>query len=220
MDVTHKCSTVNKHGIRVNMLGGKAAPLSFTLIPAQTESEPVHTEAYHPILRALLTLTAVKTCDSCECCQCITDLLSNPIVKCALRSPQGPTLCHQTRTAHQDLRREGTCWVPVVLTWLATTRASKPAGGGIAMHALWESYNQSNTLHSPSNIIHTPSNILCTLSKILRTLTKILRTLTKILHTLSKILCTLSRMQRHCILLGLSKFYVYSHTLRWACSST
>ena len=47
MDVTHKCSTaaVNKHGIGVNMLGGKAAPLSFTLIPAQTESEPVHTEA-------------------------------------------------------------------------------------------------------------------------------------------------------------------------------
>ena len=45
MDVTHKCSTatVNKHTIGVNMLGGKAAPLSFTLIPAQTESKPVHT---------------------------------------------------------------------------------------------------------------------------------------------------------------------------------
>ena len=48
MDVTHKCSTaaVNKHGIGINMLGGKAAQLSFTLIPAQTESEVVHTEAY------------------------------------------------------------------------------------------------------------------------------------------------------------------------------
>ena len=39
MDVTHKCSTaaINKHAIRVNMLGGKAAPVTFTLIPAQTE---------------------------------------------------------------------------------------------------------------------------------------------------------------------------------------
>ena len=55
MDVTHKCSTatVNKHGIRVNMLCRKAAPLSFTLIPAQIESEPVHTKAYHAMLRAL-----------------------------------------------------------------------------------------------------------------------------------------------------------------------
>ena len=88
MDVTHKCSTaaVNKHGIGVNMLGGKAAPLSFTLIPAQTESEPVHTEAYYAMRRALRALTSVKTCDSCECCQCTTNLLSDPIVKCALRS--------------------------------------------------------------------------------------------------------------------------------------
>ena len=58
------CSTtgVNKHCIRVNMLGSKAAPLSFTLIPAQSESEPVHTEAYHAMWRALRALTAVKTC--------------------------------------------------------------------------------------------------------------------------------------------------------------
>ena len=38
MDVTHTCSTVtaavNKHGIGFNMLSGKAAQLSFTLIPA------------------------------------------------------------------------------------------------------------------------------------------------------------------------------------------
>ena len=89
MDVIHKCSTaaVNKHAIGVNMLGGKAAPLSFTLIPAQTESKAVHTEAYHAMRRALRALTAVKTCDSCECCRCISDLLTDHIVKCALRSP-------------------------------------------------------------------------------------------------------------------------------------
>ena len=89
MDVAHKCSTaaVNKHAIGVNMLGGKAAFLTFTLIPAQTESEAVHTEAYHAMLRALRAFTAVKTCDSCECCQCISDLLTDHIVKCALCSP-------------------------------------------------------------------------------------------------------------------------------------
>ena len=43
------------------MLGCKAAQLSFTLIPAQTESKPVHTEAYHVMRRALRALTAVKT---------------------------------------------------------------------------------------------------------------------------------------------------------------
>ena len=34
MDVTHKCSTaaVNNHAIGVNMLDGKAAPVTFTLI--------------------------------------------------------------------------------------------------------------------------------------------------------------------------------------------
>ena len=71
MDVTSKCSTaaVNKHAIGVNMLCGKAEPLSFTLtIPAQTESEPVHTEAYHAMQRPLRALSAVKTCNSCECC--------------------------------------------------------------------------------------------------------------------------------------------------------
>ena len=68
--VTHKCSTtaINKHAIVVNMLSGKAAPLSNTLIPAQTESETVHTEAYHAMLTDLRALTAVKTCDGCECC--------------------------------------------------------------------------------------------------------------------------------------------------------
>ena len=73
------------------MLGGKAAPLSFTLIPAQTESEEVHTEAYHAMRRALRALTAVKTCDTCECCQCIIDLLSYPNVKCALCCPHYAT---------------------------------------------------------------------------------------------------------------------------------
>ena len=32
--------------------------------PAQTESEEVHTEAYHAIRQALRALTAVKTCDT------------------------------------------------------------------------------------------------------------------------------------------------------------
>ena len=69
---THKCSTaaVNKHGIRVNMHGGKLAPLSFTLFPTRTQSEQVHTKAYYAIWRALLALSAVRTCCSCECCRC------------------------------------------------------------------------------------------------------------------------------------------------------
>ena len=104
MDVTNKCqcstAAVNKHGIGVNMLGGKAALLSFTLILAQTESERVHTEAYHAMQRALRALTAVKTCDSCECCRCITDLLSDPIVKCALRSPHYATGKHELPISH------------------------------------------------------------------------------------------------------------------------
>ena len=49
------------------MLGGKAAPLTFTLIPAQTESEAIHTEAYHAMRKALRALTAVKTCITTEC---------------------------------------------------------------------------------------------------------------------------------------------------------
>ena len=81
------------------MLSGKAAPLSFTLIPAQTESEPVHTKAYHAMRRALRALTAVKTCYSCECCRCITDLLSDPIVKCALCSPHNATK-HELPISH------------------------------------------------------------------------------------------------------------------------
>ena len=45
MVVTHKCSTAaaNKHVIRDNMLGCKASQLYFTLVPAQTECEAVHT---------------------------------------------------------------------------------------------------------------------------------------------------------------------------------
>ena len=35
-------------------------------------------------------------------------------------------------------RSRSTCWVPVALAWLATTRASKQAGGGIAIHTLLE----------------------------------------------------------------------------------
>ena len=70
MEVTHKCSTasVNKHAFRVNFLSGKAALLSFTLIPAQIESKAMHTEAYHTMQRALRALTAVKICKSYGCC--------------------------------------------------------------------------------------------------------------------------------------------------------
>ena len=53
------------------------------------------------MLRALLSLTAVKTCDTCECYRCITDLLSNPNVKCALRCPHYATRKHELPSAHQ-----------------------------------------------------------------------------------------------------------------------
>ena len=51
------------------------------------------------MLRALRTLTDVKTCYSCECCQCISDLLTNHIVKCALRSPHFVTK-HELPISH------------------------------------------------------------------------------------------------------------------------
>ena len=82
------------------MLDGKAAQLSFTLIPAQMESEAVHTESYHVKRRALRALLAVKTCDTCECCQCITNLLSNPNVKCALRCQHYATGKHELPISH------------------------------------------------------------------------------------------------------------------------
>ena len=84
-DVTSKCSTaaVNKHTIGVNMLGGKAAPVSFTLIQHQLESEVVHTEAYHAMRRALRFFIALPTCDKpdCETCRCLHDLRSDDTVR-------------------------------------------------------------------------------------------------------------------------------------------
>ena len=105
IDVIHNLST--KYGIGTNMLGGKAAPVSFTLIPAHPESELLETEAHNAMSRTLrfppspMTRQALSRHDmrfsvvsfgrgdirSAACCQCVADLLSESIVKCTLACP-------------------------------------------------------------------------------------------------------------------------------------
>ena len=41
----------------------------------------------------------MKTCESCECCRCISELLTDHIVKCALHSPQIATK-HELPISH------------------------------------------------------------------------------------------------------------------------
>ena len=52
------------------------------------------------VWRALLALSAVKTCYSCECCLCITNLLSNPNAKCMLGCQPYATCKHKLPISH------------------------------------------------------------------------------------------------------------------------
>ena len=68
-DVTHKASlaAVNKLGFGVIMLGGKAAPWTFSLTPHQSESEAVYTEAYHASRRGTRAVVALPLCSNSAC---------------------------------------------------------------------------------------------------------------------------------------------------------
>ena len=68
----------------VNMLGGKAAPWTVTLIPHQAESEAVYTEAYHASRRATRAVMALKLCGNpgCATCKAISIVRSNENVRC------------------------------------------------------------------------------------------------------------------------------------------
>ena len=87
-DVTHKASlaAVNKLAFGVNMLGGKAAQWTVSLIPHQAESEAVYTEAYHASRRATRAVMALKLCGNpgCATCKAISIVRSNENVRCCL----------------------------------------------------------------------------------------------------------------------------------------
>ena len=87
-DVTHKASlaAVNKLGFGVNMLGGKAAPWTFSLIPHQSESEAVYTEAYHASRRATRAVMALPLCgnSACSTCKALDIVRTNETVRCCL----------------------------------------------------------------------------------------------------------------------------------------
>ena len=87
-DVTHKASlaAVNKLGFGVNMLGGKAAPWTCSLIPHQSESEVVYTKAYHASRRATRPVMALTLCgnSACATCKAISIVRSNENARCCL----------------------------------------------------------------------------------------------------------------------------------------
>jgi hypothetical protein len=62
-DVTYKASTaaLNKLGFCVNMLGWHFAPWSYTLIPAETESEAMYTAAYSASKKSTRKINAVAS---------------------------------------------------------------------------------------------------------------------------------------------------------------
>jgi hypothetical protein len=68
-DVTSKASTaaLNKLGFGVNMLGGHFAPWTYTLIPAETESEAIYFAAYSASKKATRKLMRMRLCDKEEC---------------------------------------------------------------------------------------------------------------------------------------------------------
>ena len=70
----------------VNMLGGKAAPWTFSLIPHQSESEAVYTEAYHASRRATRAVMALPLCgnSACATCKAIDIVCTNETVRCCL----------------------------------------------------------------------------------------------------------------------------------------
>jgi hypothetical protein len=61
--VTSKASTaaLNKLGFGVNMLGGHFAPWTYTLIPAETESEAMYTAAYSASKKSNAKIDADET---------------------------------------------------------------------------------------------------------------------------------------------------------------
>ena len=116
-DVTHKASlaAVNKLAFGVNMLGGKAAPWTVSLIPHQSESEAVYTEAYHASRRATRAVMALKLCGNpgCATCKAIRIVRTNENVRISLAGrpyktdhelPVSHGLCDNTDTYQNFLK--------------------------------------------------------------------------------------------------------------------
>ena len=116
-DVTHKASlaAVNKLAFGVNMLGGKAAPWTYTLIPHQSESEAVYTDAYHASRRATRAVMALPSCgrSNCSTCKAIDILRAHEAVRACLASraykkdhelPVRHGLCDNTDTYRNFLK--------------------------------------------------------------------------------------------------------------------
>jgi hypothetical protein len=90
-DVTSKASSaaLNKLGLGVNMLGNRFAPLSFTLIPAETESAAVYAQAYAVTKSAIRRIISLPTCGKAGCITCtsIAGMQDEELVQCCLASP-------------------------------------------------------------------------------------------------------------------------------------
>ena len=81
--VIHKASLAAVYilGFGVKMLGGKAAPWTFSLIPHQSEFEAVYTEAYHASRRATRAVKALPSYGNCATCKAIDIVRTNETVR-------------------------------------------------------------------------------------------------------------------------------------------
>lgn len=83
-DVTSKASqaALNKLGFGVNMLGSHFAPLSYSLMPAETESARAYTQAYRASKQAIRKIIALPCCtkEDCKTCLYIKQLREHPNV--------------------------------------------------------------------------------------------------------------------------------------------
>jgi hypothetical protein len=121
-----KASTaaLNKPGFGVNMLGGHFAPWSYSLIPAETESEATYTAAYSASKKVTQKLMRMRLCDKEECfiCRTIEQLKKHrPVAACLKGTPyKGPTenciSLHVLETTHSLFKTfpsTRSAWLPM-----------------------------------------------------------------------------------------------------------
>ena len=87
-DVTFKASkaALNKLGFGVNMLGSHFAPVSYTLIPAESESSEAYKQAWRATKAAARRIMSLRLCDSedCKTCTYIREVKENETVAACL----------------------------------------------------------------------------------------------------------------------------------------
>ena len=90
-DVTGKASTLalSKLAFGVNMLGAHYAPLSTSLIHADSESSGAYVQAYRALKNAVRYFICIKLCDDhrCTTCWCIQEVREMPKVVAAITDP-------------------------------------------------------------------------------------------------------------------------------------